>query len=259
MRSLIITGMHRSHTSLAAEGFHKAGLFLGDSMIGATSGNAHGHFEAQLIVDFHQKIITEQSLKSWWRYLDRQKASSFARSLNFQRAAKELISTHFDRSLFGWKDPRAPFFMEGWHEVLSDPHYIFVLRRPQECVHSLNRRSLRHVRLKWRPYLTKRHYNLWDDTNACILSFVKKHPDRCLVIHALKDLLHEPSVSYLNEVLRDQWKLDLAPVSWTDIYDPSLVKSQQVPPRIDEAYAIRKTTKDLYQELLAMSIGQLVI
>ncbi|MEL7418373.1 MAG: hypothetical protein AAGK10_07335 [Cyanobacteria bacterium J06555_3] len=42
---IIITGMHRSGTSLTASLLQSAGVYLGDRLMSADSGNAKGYFE----------------------------------------------------------------------------------------------------------------------------------------------------------------------------------------------------------------------
>ena len=54
---LVITGMHRSGTSLIAAILREAGVHLGDQLIGADTGNIRGHFEDVDFVQFHQTVL----------------------------------------------------------------------------------------------------------------------------------------------------------------------------------------------------------
>ena len=63
---LIITGMHRSHTSLLTQCLHLAGMYIGDNLLEANQYNSQGHFEHRDIVAFHENLIDEYQLRSKW-------------------------------------------------------------------------------------------------------------------------------------------------------------------------------------------------
>jgi len=142
-----------------------------------------------VIVNFHQRIIQTYGLSSKWSFIDRSKSVAFAKTLDFKESAKQLMAERFlpnaaGTQLIGWKDPRGPFFLEGWHEILPDPYYVFVVRHPVQCVRSLNHRTYKNAKRPFFPFLSTRHFNLWDGTNQCIIEFIESHPDRCILIHA---------------------------------------------------------------------------
>jgi len=253
-KSLIITGMHRSHTSLVAHAFHRSGLYLGDDLIGAKPSNPHGHFESQAIVDFHQSFLLRKDVKRWWSQVDQNKIKKWSGSEEFLKAATMILQDGFAREQFGFKDPRTAFFLDGWLSILPQSYYLFVLRHPTECVQSLINRSYAKIKIKWRPFKAERSYNLWDAMNKCILSFAKAHPDRTLVIDARADLLNVTRVSKINALIREQWGFDLDPISLQDIYDPALVRSSDVSSRVSKIYEQRIQTKQLFKDLSAMRI-----
>ena len=59
---LVIGGMHRSTTSLAASILAAAGLNLGDDLMGAGTGNEAGHFEDNDFYMLHQRILAANGL-----------------------------------------------------------------------------------------------------------------------------------------------------------------------------------------------------
>lgn len=254
--SIIIAGMHRSHTSLVAHGFHEAGLYLGDDLIGAAPSNPYGHFESQAIVDFHKRMIKEHGLSSKLSFINRSKANALANKKTFQDAASVVLESKFSidaYSLFGWKDPRTPFFLEGWHQVLPDAYYVFVVRHPVQCVRSLNHRTRKNAGRSFFPFLSTRHFNLWDATNLCILDFVKRYPERSIVIHAPDDLVDMDQVAKMNDKIINNWGVNLKPVSFEKVIDKSLLSKTAPAPKLEKQYQRRSKTKALYEELIALS------
>lgn len=252
-RSLLLGGMHRSHTSLLAESLQRAGLFIGNDLIPAATSNARGHFESKAIVDFHLKWIKNKHLTSWWNFIDKEKAKEVALSDSFQKSANSLVTAFFKQELFGWKDPRSAFFLDGWHRILPDPHYIFCVRHPARSVQSLNKRSLKHTSIKFRPYLTKRHFNLWYNTNKCILDFVRKYPEQCFILHLPDDLERPDKIDQMNHCIQDRWGLHLKDVEFDSIYDQQLVTSTNYSAYVKFIYENSEKVKSLYKDLLKFS------
>ncbi len=254
--SIIIAGMHRSHTSLVAHGFHEAGLYLGDDLIGAALSNPYGHFESQTIVDFHKRMIKEHRLSSKLSFVNRAKANALANTTTFQDAARVVLKSKFtndDHSFYGWKDPRTPFFLEGWHQVLPDAYYVFVVRHPVQCVRSLDHRTRKNAGRSFFPFLSTRHFNLWDATNLCILNFVKRYPERSLVIHAPDDLIDIDQVGKMNDNIINNWGLYLKPVSFEKVIDKRLLNKAAHAPKLENQYHRRSKTKVLYKAFVALS------
>ena len=57
MSPLLILGMHRSGTSLAASLLESAGLHVGQRLLGANASNPRGHFEDEDFVEFQQAVL----------------------------------------------------------------------------------------------------------------------------------------------------------------------------------------------------------
>jgi len=56
-RQLVISGMHRSGTSLVASAFRAAGIDVGSDLLGADEGNPRGHFEDRDFVRLHEEML----------------------------------------------------------------------------------------------------------------------------------------------------------------------------------------------------------
>ena len=251
-KSLIIVGMHRSHSSLVASAFHSAGLFLGEDLIAANESNIHGHYESEQIVEFHQKMITQFHLRNRWQLIDRKKALQAANSSEFQDQALPLIKEHFFKPCFGWKDPRVAFFLTGWHKVLPDPKYLIIVRHPADVIASLVRRSLSYATIKYRPFLATRYFNLWDNTYMAVLSFFKEHaPEHhCLLVP--DDLLDSEAVNKLNQQLKI-WNIPINDVDFNGVIDHSLLSSPTASQYCHLVYRMRSSTKRIYRTLRELS------
>ena len=59
---LIITGIHRSGTSLTASLFQSVGVNIGENLVGPEYGNIRGHFEDIEFVELHKRILQSQHI-----------------------------------------------------------------------------------------------------------------------------------------------------------------------------------------------------
>ncbi len=62
-RCPIITGMHRSGTSLVAQAFCRAGLYLGDQLKSPRDSNPDGLFEDEDFIGFHDDILAANQMR----------------------------------------------------------------------------------------------------------------------------------------------------------------------------------------------------
>ena len=170
---LIITGMHRSGTSLLANMALQAGIDMGSALMRGGRGNRRGHFEDLDFYHFHE------------RFLERREVSAFTvpdgwspdPSPEEDEEARALASSA--RPLWGFKDPKTALFLDFWEERLASPLYLFVYRNPVEVALSLLRRGL-ELEIQQEPRAAIR---AWMAYNERLLAFHAAHPDRCLLWH----------------------------------------------------------------------------
>lgn len=252
---LILSGMHRSHTSLVARACHTAGLYLGDDLIEAATSNPYGHYESKAIVDFHKSSIAQQNLSSWWSKINCERAMSYGREDDFIAAARSIWRPEDSEQTVGWKDPRAIFFLSGWAEAYPDTKFILMWRHPIEVVRSLNKRVITRSGTSWHPLLTRRHFNHWKSSNQALLHWIRLNQDRGHLISS-NYMLDDPdtAASSLNERLRD-WQINLD-VSFTKVIDPSLIQHQEERDKVYKEYERRSDIQSLYQELKNFTLSQ---
>lgn len=210
---LVITGMHRSGTSLTAALLHAAHVDLGEHLVGPDVGNPKGHFENQAFVAFHQQILRSQGLD----ILGYTEAASIPLSQADWQAAKELLAKQPRDRVWGWKDPRTTLFLDLWATLLPDAKFIFVYRPPWEVVDSLYRRGTDAI-LQTDPTIAVKMWLLY---NRRILQFQSRFPARSLLI-SIQAIARHPS-QFLS-LVNQQFGLDL-PTDDTQVVEPDLLQS----------------------------------
>jgi hypothetical protein len=171
--TLVITGMHRSGTSLLASAAQRAGVDIGSELNPATRGNPRGHFEDVGFLRFHERFMKHRDLPVFTPSLDWAPRATPEE----ETEARELVAGRAGKPLWGFKDPRTSLFLDFWEPLLPAPFYLFVFRHPVEVVLSLLRRGLD-------PDVNRDPWNAvqaWISYNSRLLGFRLAHPDRCLL------------------------------------------------------------------------------
>jgi hypothetical protein len=170
-RIVIITGMHRSGTSLVASVLQHAGVNVGERLLGPAVGNRHGHFED---VDFYK--FQDRLLARFGQSLVVQSPDALGEiSPEEIKQARALIQQRKMHTLWGWKDPRTSLFLEFWHSLLPEAGYVFVYRHPVDVVLSLLRRAS-DLEAVADPLAGLR---AWQVYNEALLRFYEQHSRVC--------------------------------------------------------------------------------
>lgn len=173
-RVVVITGMHRSGTSLAASLLQQAGINVGDRLIEAADPNPHGYFEDADFVEFHEQVLRSRSrtilVDDGFRFEPTGAESDRARQLIRARKGR--------KGPWGWKDPRTALFLDFWEEKLDGARYLFIFRHPLDVLVSLLRRR------DYQAVGLVEAIRAWETYNRRMLAFQQEHPERCALIHA---------------------------------------------------------------------------
>ena len=178
-KQLIITGMHRSGTSLVTNVIQETGVHIGENLLGSYKGNKHGHFE-----DFDFLYLHENILRRFGETPFTQTRLTPNQIMTTERdMALHLIKQREAYQLWGWKDPRTALFLDFWHDLLPDATYIFVYRHPFEVISSLVRRGT-DIEILAAPHIG---LQAWQTYNQAILDFYQQHPENSILcnIHSL--------------------------------------------------------------------------
>lgn len=235
---VIVAGFHRSGTSFAASVLHRAGLSLGDDLIGAMPSNPLGHYEDRAIVSFHNALLDDNGA-SW-------QTTSALLPVVTQHRWMQMRALVEERSgagrPWGFKDPRVSLFLSLWTHVVPHARVLIVYRPWWESVASLHRRhadglerrvgdQAAHQRFLDEPDLGHR---LWITYNEALLRFAAHHPKQVAVV-GFKAL----SAGFpLADALESRWHLGLRRVAISDVFEPAAVTADEGSQQLaDEALA----------------------
>jgi len=181
---LVLTGMHRSGTSLMASLLQAMGVHVGDRLLAGDRTNAPGYFEDEDFLEFQRQILIDccdgddGGWPDWgWTESESLDRGKFA---DYTTAARQILARRARRSdvaTWGWKDPRTTLLLDFWDRLLPEARYVLVYREPWDVVDSC-------VRLKSGVFDRQPHMvlNIWAYYNRHLLDFYKRHRDRCLLV-----------------------------------------------------------------------------
>jgi len=187
-KTILITGFHRSCTSLAAQSLFKAGLPLGKNMLGPHISNLDGHFEDSELMRIHDQLLKDNNTD--WQFHDNNKLSIFDDTMvvRYCRHRSEI-----DGNVWGIKDPRMCLFLDLWNQISFGASFVFIFRHWSECINSL---WIRHSRQLAHRLPENNGMNsdisfwlqsdlaakMWLSYNQRVLQFINKNPNNWLLI-----------------------------------------------------------------------------
>ncbi|MBE9143956.1 sulfotransferase [Planktothrix mougeotii] len=236
--AFIITGMHRSGTSLTASILQSAGVHIGRNLLGADHVNIKGHFENIDFYHLHMNILDSQGASSaGWTLQDNLEIKE-----EFVDRAKELIEQNALSAVWGWKEPRTTLFLEFWAKLLPEAKFLLIFRSPWEVADSLYRRQ--DEIFQTQPELAIKY---WQHYNQKILNFYNQEQHRCLLTNLYTIIQNQ--TAYI-DTINQKFNVELSYPAPT-AYEPSLLKTEissnsQKPTLIDYYFP---EAIELYQEL----------
>lgn len=169
---LLILGMHRSGTSLAAALLESAGLAIGDRLVDANPSNPRGHFEDLDFVELDRDLLVAAGV-----HQDGWVAGPVPPvDAAWQARAAALVARKTTGRPWGWKDPRAVPLLDVWLRAVPDATFAIVYRAPWEVAESLFRRGDEAFAAD--PGLA---IAVWQAYNERLLALVRSAPERCVV------------------------------------------------------------------------------
>jgi hypothetical protein len=242
-RILIITGMHRSGTSLLTQWLHKCGLHVGDRLVGATIGNEDGHFEDVDFFEWHRATLREQAFPdNGFIY---QPLTDLSPE-QLQGLKMLLDGKNASRRQWGWKDPRTCLFLDFYRQLLPQARYLVIWRNYRSVVSSLITRifdliadershkkglskfiweKIKRDRLK--EQLCKEHsedfLRIWIAYNEAIQRHLQQLPANSYLVieHGSLAAGHEKVFQHLSA----QWDFDLRYFDFRQIYKQNFISN----------------------------------
>lgn len=179
---LIVTGMHRSGTSLVASLLEAWNVRMGDRLLPADRGNPEGYFEDVDFLELNRRLLVactppEDGHRDWgWTESETFDAGPLAA----HRDAAAALAAARDRAgqPWGWKDPRTSMLLDFWADVLGpEARFLLLYRHPWDVADSM----LRGGADVW---LTHPGWpaRIWTRYNRRVLDFHRRHADRSLLV-----------------------------------------------------------------------------
>ncbi|QEY31941.1 hypothetical protein EVJ50_06485 [Synechococcus sp. RSCCF101] len=182
---LLVTGMHRSGTSLLARLLSRLDLAMGGDFPPADAGNPDGYFEDRSVLAFNRSLLRrlvpagEEGWPDWgWT---RSGVLASACSPEWLDGARRCLNRLAEQHASPWavKDPRFCLLLDLWLRVSPDSLVLAIYRHPCDVVDALQR---------VRPPLFLEHPSwcvpIWLHYNRPLLALKRRHPDRCLLLSA---------------------------------------------------------------------------
>jgi len=238
---IVITGMHRSGTSLLAQWLYKCGLHLGDELLGASVGNKEGHYEDMDFLKFHEGALISRKLH-FSGLIERLPSGLNLQEKNELRQMIEQKNEKYEH--WGWKEPRTCLFLNIYQEVLPKANYLIVIRDFRTVVSSLitriynrtekkyasktglskfiwihfkQKRRMGYLQRKW----SSRFLKIWLLYNQEIKKLIEQLPEYRYIVVDQNSLL-KASNNIFNQIQKG-WKLDdLKFIPYEHLYKPKL-------------------------------------
>lgn len=140
---ILVSGFHRSGTSLVAKTLSMNGVNMGDELMGPSFANKEGHYEDLPLVKIHDAMLAANGTN--WQEHSKNTLDS-APFLYDKLQSYVEGRQNKNQSIQGAKDPRALFFSKQWNAIANTSvKAILVFRDWQYSVSSLLKRHSREL------------------------------------------------------------------------------------------------------------------
>jgi hypothetical protein len=158
---VIILGMHRGGTSLAAEMAYRWGAYADTKvLLEPNDGNLRGYWEHRPLVELNDALLA--AVHSSWKVPPTNESQIHLARLAQQgyfrrRALRILAQMNANQTVWFWKDPRLCILLPFWKEIWGNVVYLIPVRDPMSSAYSLCARGefpLQSALLLWQRYMS---------------------------------------------------------------------------------------------------------
>lgn len=217
--TLVVTGMHRSGTSMVANYLQLCGVGIGQNLQPGDVGNPKGYYEDVDILRFHQDLLA-------YFKVDTFPASDLEISrqvpAEFRLRAQEILERKANSPVWGWKDCRTSLFLPFWQEMIPEVNFLFLFRHPVSVVDSLLRRGT-DPSLMRRPAIAFRSWRLH---NERILDFYRRNRASCFLVDTNCLVRNAPAAV---SALFSKLDIQLPVPDFDSVYAPAAFKESKSP------------------------------
>jgi len=253
----LITGMHRSGTSLIAALVQALGWPLGGHLLAANAGNPWGYYEDLDAVRLHARLLRTRGHSP--EGFSRPSPAEIAGIPGLIGELRAYIQARTRQSPEGWaiKDPRATLFLPAWAASAPGVKYLLVFRHPQGVAQSLQARW-QTLRLPFDAPFSNGPANawrLWVHYNSLILDFYRQNAAQCRLINVDDFQLNQKAAiealgSFLGRRLPDD--------EVARVVQPHGLKSIAALDSNDSnRFSLPEPARELWQQLIRLARAQL--
>lgn len=241
---LVITGMHRSGTSLVTHWLHACGLQVGERLLQGGNGNVEGHFEDLDFLELHQEILGSHGADCAGL---RHSATLAPAAPDLARMRAMIAARNTSHAQWGWKEPRTCLLLDTYSELLPEAHYLVLYRDYEAVVGSLVMRDFsytedRYLARNWlrrqiwtrlqRPRRLRRHckkngadyLRAWINYNNSILKSLAALPRQQQLV--LSGGMLQSRSSEVHHFLSAHWGFKLRYKKFSDIFKNNLISKK---------------------------------
>jgi len=131
---LIITGMHRSTTSLVTQWLRQCGLFIGERPVGPDQASAVGQVEDPDFLRMHERLLKKRNY-STTGLIDKPIRPLTCEEIDELRTLIE--SRNREHAEWGWKDHRTCLFLDTYERILPFAFYLVIVRDYTATINSM--------------------------------------------------------------------------------------------------------------------------
>jgi hypothetical protein len=131
---LIITGMHRSTTSLVTQWLRQCGLFIGERPVGHDHESAAGQVEDPDFLRMHERLLKKRNY-STTGLIDKPIRPLTCEEIDELRTLIE--SRNREHGEWGWKDHRTCLFLDTYERILPFAFYLVIVRDYTATINSM--------------------------------------------------------------------------------------------------------------------------
>jgi len=237
---LIITGMHRSTTSLVTQWVRQCGLFIGERPVGPDLGSAAGQVEDPDFLQMHGRLLKKRNY-STTGLIDKPIRPLTCEEIDELRTLIE--SRNKEHGEWGWKDHRTCLFLDTYERILPFAFYLVIVRDYTATINSMvlrqqqvdlksfeSKKGLSRLMWKWfkmrrikKPFevYTEKFLKIWIYYYKTILRHMRLLPEEQYLFIHYKQLVYNDADLFKKLTL--DWHFSLHYSPFVGVYKKELL------------------------------------
>ena len=272
-KTLVISGMHRSGTSLVTQWLNRCGLFIGDHLAGPEIGNTEGLFEDTSFQQMHKQFLRKRNCSPVGFEFEALPPLDECEKQQMLALIDDRRRNHIE---WAWKDPITCLFLDEYRELIPCAFYLIVIRDYKSTVSSLVTREHKVdmarfgakkwiSKIKWRLLKRKKLFKpfelyaemflkVWIHYYEELFRHISLLPVNQYLVIDYTQLIEEDAVVF--DHLKNSWQFSLNYLPFLSIYKEKMIS----PVESFENYITDKnlltTAKKIEMQLRSLSFNE---